>query len=134
MTEISRAAARSPAPASSPSSAAAAGRATPTRAAAPVARRDLADDTRDSLERRRDGSAPTTAPKATAKAAAPAGPVKRGLTSTPRYDPNPDAAKLFTAMKGGMTGWGTDEKAIADVLRNKTPDQVKALRVAYADR
>ncbi len=33
-----------------------------------------------------------------------------------------------------MTGFGTDEQAIADVLRNKSPEQVKALRAAYADR
>ncbi len=59
--------------------------------------------------------------------------VKRGLSAKP-YDPNADVAKLYTAMKGGMTGFGTDEAVIADVLRNKTPDQVKALRAAYADR
>jgi hypothetical protein len=106
-------------------------------AAAPAAAAEAVHDapavSGDVVERRRDGSAPTVAPKASTPAPAANVNVKRGLSAKP-YDPNADVAKLYTAMKGGMTGFGTDEAVIADVLRNKTPDQVKALRAAYADR
>jgi len=135
MTEISRAPGRQPSSSSSSSSATSGPAARPTRATEAAA--DTADvreaGPTDAIERRREGSAKTVTPKSAATTPAAANvSVKRGLA--PRYDPNPDAAKLFTAMKGGMTGFGTDEAAIHDVLRNKSPDQVKALRAAYADR
>lgn len=130
MPEITRTPGRSSAP-RTPASAAAGTSAT-TRAAPAAAARDHAPT--DTLEPRRDGSAKTVKPPAASKTAPTAAvTVKRGLAA-PAYDPNPDAAKLYTAMKGGMTGFGTDEAAIHDVLRNKSPDQVKALRAAYADR
>jgi hypothetical protein len=61
-----------------------------------------------------------------------AGAVKRGLG--PTYDAGADAGRLYAAMKGGVTGLGTDEAGIHAVLRDKTPAQVQALRRAYADR
>jgi hypothetical protein len=42
-----------------------------------------------------------------------------------------DAAALRDAMKGGITGWGTDEKLIMSTLRNKTPEERAAIRAAY---
>ncbi|HEY1099751.1 MAG TPA: annexin, partial [Myxococcota bacterium] len=90
----------------------------------------------DAIERRREGSHATVRPAA-ASTTAPAGTVavKRGLAApAKKYDASKDASTLYTAMKGGMTGWGTDEKAIHDVLRGKSPEQVKALRAAYADK
>jgi hypothetical protein len=130
MSEISRSSSRVPAHTTH----AAHGPAQAAPAAAAEAAHEAAAVSGDVVERRRDGSAPTVAPKASAAPAAAGVNVKRGLSSSKPYDPNADVAKLFTAMKGGMTGLGTDEAAIADVLRNKTPDQVKALRAAYADR
>ena len=132
MPEIARAPGRSSAQHTTTGSGAArTSRAAPAAAPAANAHRDHGPA--DVVDHRREGEAPTAAPRATSSSAAANVNVKRGL-SAPKYDPNPDAAKLYTAMKGGMTGLGTDEEAIHDVLRGKTPEQVKALRAAYADR
>ncbi len=42
-----------------------------------------------------------------------------------------DAAALREAMHGGLTGLGTDEDAIYQVLRNRTPEEREAIRGAY---
>jgi hypothetical protein len=49
------------------------------------------------------------------------------------YDPNQDANDLYQAMKGGFTGWGTDEAKIWKTLEGKTPEQIAALRANYKD-
>ncbi|HLL54244.1 MAG TPA: annexin, partial [Myxococcaceae bacterium] len=36
-------------------------------------------------------------------------------------------------MRGGVTGWGTDEKAVLETLRGKTPDQISELRGNYSE-
>ena len=130
MSEISRSSSRVVAHTTHAPTAAA-----PAAAAAVDAAHDAPNVSTDVVERRREGSAPVVAPRATTTTTTTTTNVnvKRGLSAKP-YDPNADVSKLYTAMKGGMTGFGTDEAAIADVLRNKTPDQVKALRAAYADR
>ena len=43
-----------------------------------------------------------------------------------------DAAELREAMKGGLTGAGTDEATIMRVLRNKTPEEQAAIKAEYA--
>lgn len=71
-------------------------------------------------------------PEAPTAAALPSGSVKRGLSSS-SYAANADAAAIFQATKGGMTGLGTDEAAIHKALANKSAEDVRALRAAYAD-
>src|SRR5690606_16974046 len=41
------------------------------------------------------------------------------------------AEQLWYAMHGG-TGWGTDEDKIRQVLAGKTPEEIEAIRRAYA--
>ena len=45
-----------------------------------------------------------------------------------------DVATLREAMHGGITGWGTDEKAIMDTLRNKTPEEREKIKALYMEK
>ncbi|MBI5542677.1 MAG: hypothetical protein HY901_02220 [Deltaproteobacteria bacterium] len=49
------------------------------------------------------------------------------------FDPSTDATGLYRAMKRGVKGMGTDEKAIFAVLRDKTPEQVDSIRASYRE-
>lgn len=42
-----------------------------------------------------------------------------------------DAAALYEAMEGGITGWGTDEATIWKTLRNKSPEEREAIAAEY---
>jgi hypothetical protein len=42
-----------------------------------------------------------------------------------------DAAALYEAMEGGLTGWGTDEAAVYKTLRNKSPEEREAIAAEY---
>ncbi len=44
-----------------------------------------------------------------------------------------EAAALYGAMKGGVTGWGTDEKKVFKTLEGKSPKQVEMIRKSYKD-
>lgn len=48
----------------------------------------------------------------------------------PKYDPSGDAKVLNKA----IDGWGTDEDAIFNVLKGKSPEQRKALKEAYKQK
>jgi hypothetical protein len=45
-----------------------------------------------------------------------------------------DVATLREAMHGGITGWGTDEKAIMETLRNKTPEERERIKALYEEK
>ncbi len=47
------------------------------------------------------------------------------------FNPIGDAAALFRAMYGGLTGVGTTEEAIWPILEGKTVDQINTIRAAY---
>ncbi|HEX8492153.1 MAG TPA: DUF4157 domain-containing protein [Pyrinomonadaceae bacterium] len=42
-----------------------------------------------------------------------------------------DAAALYEAMEGGITGWGTDEATIYKTLRNKSAEEREAIAAEY---
>src|SRR5688572_23045815 len=42
-----------------------------------------------------------------------------------------DAADLYKAMNGGLTGWGTDEEAIFKTLSNKSPAHIDEVKRQY---
>jgi hypothetical protein len=71
---------------------------------------------------------PKPAPKVPelVRAASPA-----SATPPPARSPAADANALYQAMRGGLTGQGTDEAALFATLRGKTPGQVQLLRQAY---
>ncbi|MCA9792806.1 MAG: hypothetical protein KC910_13460, partial [Candidatus Eremiobacteraeota bacterium] len=54
-------------------------------------------------------------------------------TQTKNYNPTKDATDLYEAMKGGLTGLGTDEEAIFKALKGKSPEEIKALKENYRD-
>ncbi|WP_342375306.1 annexin [Myxococcus stipitatus] len=57
-------------------------------------------------------------------------------TQAPAYsqaDADRDAASLYDAMEGGVTGWGTDEDKIFKTLEGKTPEQINLIRKGYKD-
>lgn len=43
------------------------------------------------------------------------------------------AQELHRAMKGGLTGWGTDEDAVIRALSKLSPDQIRELRAIYRE-
>src|SRR5882757_8153756 len=45
-----------------------------------------------------------------------------------------DAAALREAMKGGITGWGTDQKAIMETLRGKSAAERDKIKQAYLEK
>lgn len=45
-----------------------------------------------------------------------------------------DARALYEATRGGLTGWGTDEKAIFQTLTGKTADDVALIRRSFKDQ
>jgi hypothetical protein len=49
----------------------------------------------------------------------------------PAVNPIPDAAELYRAMHGGLTGLGTDEDAIYRIIEGKTGPEIQQLRDAY---
>ncbi|MFP2933415.1 annexin, partial [Pyxidicoccus sp. 3LG] len=45
-----------------------------------------------------------------------------------------DAAALYEATEGGVTGWGTDEGKIFKTLEGKSPEQLDLIRKTYKDQ
>jgi hypothetical protein len=44
-----------------------------------------------------------------------------------------DADELYKATKGGLTGWGTDEKKVFDTLRGKSKEEVASIEKDFKD-
>ncbi|MCE1245554.1 MAG: annexin [Firmicutes bacterium] len=49
------------------------------------------------------------------------------------YNPQRDTTELYRSMHGGLTGMGTDEKALFKALDGKNPEQLNQLRQTYKD-
>ncbi|MFY1825066.1 annexin [Myxococcus fulvus] len=78
----------------------------------------------DSLQRMMVADSPQTAPATQTTPQAPA---------YSQADADRDAAALYDAMEGGVTGWGTDEDKIFKTLEGKTPEQINLIRKGYKD-
>jgi hypothetical protein len=59
------------------------------------------------------------------------GEKKRALALLEGKQAVADAAALYEAMEGGITGWGTDEATIFKTLRNKSPEEREAIAAEY---
>lgn len=75
---------------------------------------------------------PAGPPAPAARPQAPAGPpgVTPGYTQAQAAK---DATELYRAMKGGLTGWGTDEAAIFRTLQGKSPADINLIRQSFRE-
>ncbi|WP_161606598.1 annexin [Myxococcus xanthus] len=78
----------------------------------------------DSLQRMMVADAPQAAPQTQTTPQAP---------SYTQAQADRDAAALYDAMEGGVTGWGTDEDKIFKTLAGKSPEQFDLIRKGYKD-
>ena len=78
----------------------------------------------DSLQRMMVADAPQAAPQTQTTPQAP---------SYTQSQADRDAAALYDAMEGGVTGWGTDEDTIFKTLEGKSPEQIDLIRKGYKD-
>lgn len=49
-------------------------------------------------------------------------------TVEPSFDPVSDVAEIYNALHPGYTGYGTDHRDLANLLRDRTPEQIQQIR------